>query len=183
MSFTSSHDLKERVREATDLVDLVSRSISLRRQGKFYVGLCPWHDDSRPSLQVNPERQSWKCWVCDIGGDAFSFVMKREGVDFPEALRILADRAGVPLTPGKQRAQPGSPEDKRTLYRALAWAEEQFHRCLIDTMEAEPARAYLAERGISDESIRRFHHGTVHHERNRARTGYCFWRKDASPAN
>ncbi len=160
MSFGSSHDIKEQVRQATDLIDLVSRSIRLRRQGKIYVGLCPWHDDARPSLQVNPQRRTWKCWVCDIGGDAFSFVMKREGVEFPEALRILADRAGIVLTPaGQKRAEPGSPEDKQTLYRAMAWAEEQFHRCLLDTREAAAGRQYLAERGISDESMRRFHLG------------------------
>ncbi|MFW6169600.1 MAG: DNA primase [Planctomycetota bacterium] len=159
MSFASTDDTKERVREATDLVDLVSRSVRLRRQGKLYVGLCPWHDDSRPSLQVNPERQSWKCWVCDVGGDVFSFAMKREGVDFPTALRILADRAGIPLTSSRKQATAGSPDDKQTLFGAVAWAEEQFHRCLLDTMEAQPARAYLGERGISEESIERFHLG------------------------
>ena len=75
-----SLDTKEQVRQAIDIVDLVGHYIQLRRQGRGYVGLCPWHDDSRPSLQVNPERQSWKCWVCDIGGDIFSFIMKVEGI-------------------------------------------------------------------------------------------------------
>ncbi len=160
MSFGSSYDIKEQVRQATDLVDLVSRSIHLRRQGRIYVGLCPWHDDSRPSLQVNPDRQSWKCWVCNIGGDVFSFVMKREGVDFREALRILAERAGIAVSgQGAKKAVPGSPEDKQTLYRAMAWAEEQFHQCLLDSSDAAPARAYLAERGISPESIHRFRLG------------------------
>ena len=160
MSFGSSFDTKEQVRQATDLVDLVSRSIQLRRQGRMYVGLCPWHDDARPSLQVNPDRQTWKCWVCDVGGDVFSFVMKREGVDFPEAIRILADRAGINLSPqGHKKATPGGPDDKQTLYRAMAWAEEQYHRCLLESPEAEPARRYLDERGIQHESILRFHLG------------------------
>ncbi len=160
MSFGSSYDIKEQVRQATDLVDLVSRSIRLRRQGRIYVGLCPWHDDSRPSLQVNPDRQSWKCWVCNIGGDVFSFVMKREGVDFPEALRILAERAGIEVSAhGPKKVAPGSPDDKQTLYRVMAWAEEQFHRCLLDSADAEPARQYLVERGISQDSVRRFHLG------------------------
>ena len=150
MSFGSSYETKEQVRQATDLVDLVSRSIRLRRQGRIYVGLCPWHDDSRPSLQVNPDRQSWKCWVCNVGGDVFSFVMKREGIDFPEALRILAERAGIELSPhGPKKVTPGSPDDKQTLYRVMAWAEEQFHRCLLDSADAEPARQYLIERGIN----------------------------------
>ncbi|MHB8863824.1 MAG: DNA primase, partial [Pirellulaceae bacterium] len=160
MSFGSSFDTKEQVRQATDLVDLVGRSIQLRRQGRMYAGLCPWHDDARPSLQVNPDRQTWKCWVCDVGGDVFSFVMKREGVDFPEALRILAERAGLDLSPqGHRKATPGGPEDKSTLYRAMAWAEEQYHRCLLDAPEAEPAREYLQARGIDSESVERFHLG------------------------
>ncbi len=160
MSFDLSHDIKEQVRQATDLVELVSRSIQLRRQGRNFVGICPWHDDSRPSLQVNPERQSWKCWVCDVGGDVFSFIMKREGVDFPTALRMLAERAGIELSQRRQaKVEPGSPNDKQTLYRAMAWAEQQYHDCLLNAPEAYPAREYLAERGIDDESIKRFHLG------------------------
>lgn len=159
MSFGSSYEIKEQVRQATDLVDLVSRSVNLRRQGRLFVGLCPWHDDSRPSLQVNPDRQFWKCWVCNVGGDVFSFVMKREGVDFPEALRILAERAGITLGSAAPKAAPGSPQDKPTLYRAMAWAEEQYHRCLLDAPDAAPARAYLAERGIDQESVHKFHLG------------------------
>ncbi len=160
MSFDSSYDTKEQVRQATDLVDLVGRSVQLRRQGRMYVGICPWHDDSRPSLQVNPERQSWKCWVCDVGGDIFSFVMKREGVDFPTALRMLAERAGIELSRhAARKTQPGSPEDKPTLYRALAWTEQQMHQCLLHSPEAAPVRAYLQQRGLSDESIHQFQLG------------------------
>ena len=74
MSLTELQDAKEQIRQAVDIVDLVGSYVALRRQGRGYVALCPWHDDSRPSLQVNPERQSFKCWVCDIGGDIFSFL-------------------------------------------------------------------------------------------------------------
>ena len=69
MASRSSFDDKERVRQAIDIVDLVGSYLQLRREGRGFKALCPWHDDSRPSLQVNPERQSFKCWVCDIGGD------------------------------------------------------------------------------------------------------------------
>ena len=107
---TGSFDSKERVKQAIDIVDLVGSHIQLRRQGRNYVGLCPWHDDSRPSLQVNPERQSFKCWVCDIGGDVFSFVMKMEGVEFREALEMLADRAGIAVEKPR-RAQFAVPRE------------------------------------------------------------------------
>lgn len=162
MSFASpdQQDAKERVRQATDIVGLIGSYLPLRRQGRMHVALCPWHDDARPSLQVNSERQSWKCWVCDIGGDVFSFVMKKEGVDFREALQMLAERAGISLTTNPQaKVQPGSPEDKRTLYQALQWAEEQFHRCLLRSPEAEAARRYVVERGLSPASVERFRLG------------------------
>ena len=157
MSFAAHHDLKEQVRQSVDIVDLVGSHLQLRRQGTMYVGLCPWHDDARPSLQVNPQRQSWKCWVCDLGGDVFSFVMQREGVDFREALELLADRAGIALARSSAPAPaPGTPGDKRALYQALAWAESEFHQCLLKSPEAEPARIYLHERQIAAESIERF---------------------------
>jgi DNA primase len=185
----SSYDTKERVRQAVDLVDLVGSVISLRRQGRNFVGLCPWHDDSRPSLQVNPERQSWKCWVCNLGGDVFSFVMQREGVTFPEAMAMLAERARIvleePRRDGGRRSgpqdfsdgpvyaddygiegaaprEPAQPEvaiDKPMLYRAMAWAVGQFHKYLLEAPQAEPARKYLDERGITEESIARWQLG------------------------
>lgn len=151
-------DAKEVVRQATDIVDLVGGYLQLRRQGRGYVALCPWHDDSRPSLQVNPERQSFKCWVCDIGGDVFSFLMKMENLEFREALEQLAERAGVDLAPTQSgpRAEPGSPGDKKTLLAAMAWAEERYHRCLLEARDAQPARDYLTQRGVSTESVERF---------------------------
>src|SRR5208337_3629021 len=114
-----SFDTKERVKQAVDIVDLVGSHIQLRRQGRNFVGLCPWHDDSKPSLQVNPDRQSFKCWVCDIGGDVFSFLMKMEGVEFREALGMLAERAGIAMQPARVEQPAGSPAaiDKQTLYK------------------------------------------------------------------
>jgi len=153
------HDIKERVRQAIDIVELVSGYIPLRREGRNYKGLCPWHDDSRPSLHVNSERQSFKCWVCDIGGDIFSFFMKMEKVEFPEALRMLAERAGISLPTGRVPGGGAEADEKASLYRAMAWAEESFHQCLMKGPEAEPARRYLAERQISAESIRKFRLG------------------------
>ncbi len=154
---THGFDDKERVKQATDIVDLVSNYMQLRRQGSIYVAACPWHDDHRPSLQINPARQSWKCWVCDIGGDVFSFVMKRENVEFRQSLEMLAERAGISLSsrPGP-RTTAGDPNDKPTLYKAMDWAAEQYSACLKSDPAAEPARRYLAARGINDEAIHRF---------------------------
>jgi DNA primase len=133
----------------------------LRRQGAGFTGICPWHDDTKPSLQVNPARQSWKCWVCNIGGDVFSFVMQNEGINFREALEMLADRAGIVLqqTSPQQRATPGSPNDKKTLYAACAWAEQQFRDCLWKSPEGEVARRYFADRAVNEETLKSFHIG------------------------
>jgi len=159
VSFESSFDAKEQVRRAIDIVELVGDYVPLERDGRGYKGLCPWHDDARPSLKVNPERQSFKCWVCDIGGDIFSFFMKMEGLSFPEALAMLAERAGIPLKPsGSGSAGPAS-DEKQLWYRAMAWAEQQYHAALVDSPQGKPALEYLTDRGITPASIHDFHLG------------------------
>ncbi len=158
LSSSSNYDLKEQVRAAIDIVDLVGSYLDLRREGRNYTALCPWHPDSRPSLKVNPDRQSWKCWVCDDGGDIFNFVQKKEGVGFVEALELLAERAGIPFQQGPQAAE-GTAAHKPTLFRVIAWAEQQFHRCLQHDPAAQVARDYLRDRGINEESVRQFHLG------------------------
>ncbi|HEV3020945.1 MAG TPA: DNA primase [Pirellulales bacterium] len=149
---------KEEVKRTIDIVDLVGEYIPLRREGRGDKGLCPWHDDSRPSLQVNPVRQTFRCYVCNIGGDIFSFIEKREGVSFREALVMLAERAGVVLR-GTSGAGAGEADQKRMLYQAAAWAEQQFHECLLRSDDGEVARRYLTSRGITMESARRYHLG------------------------
>ncbi len=162
MSFTFDSDTKERVRAATDIVDLIGNRLELRRQGRNYVALCPWHTDRRPSLQVNPERQIWKCWVCDIGGDAYNFVMQDEGLTFPEALRKLAERAGINIeqpTSGGAAKFRASSDQKAALYKVMNWASELYHRYLLAPDTGAVARKYLEERGISGDSIKKFQIG------------------------
>ena len=97
MDGNSSAEFKELVRSRTDIVQLIGETISLQPQqgGRVYKGLCSFHDDHTPSFTVNPERQSYKCWVCGEGGDCFSFVMKFNGLRFSESLGILSKRAGL----------------------------------------------------------------------------------------
>lgn len=150
-----SVDVKEQVKEAIDIVDLTGSHLSLQRRGRKFVANCPWHDDRRPSLQIDPERQSFKCFVCDIGGDVFSFVMRMENVEFPEALAILAERAGISLKGNRGAPTPQLREDRDV----IAWARGRFYDYLVRDPAAEPARRYLAERGITRESIERFQVG------------------------
>lgn len=157
--FGPDRDLKERIKHANDIVDVVGQYMQLRRQGAHWVGHCLWHEDRRPSLQVNQVRQSWVCWVCNIRGDVFDFVMRKENVEFVEALEILAQRAGIPLTRAQQKIRKGSAQDKQTLYAACNWAEQQFHQLLLKSDGGSLAREYLAERGITQECIDAFQIG------------------------
>lgn len=164
MSSSFDPDTKERVRAATDLVDLVGSRLELRRQGAGYVAKCPWHNDSRPSLQIDPNRQIWKCWVCDIGGDCFSYVMRTDGCSFGEAVQSLAERAGITIET-KRSSRPGGASQKQTadakaeLFKVLRWSENFFHTHLLESPAAAAAREYLAGRGINQHSIEKFHLG------------------------
>ena len=159
MSTGQDFDVKERVKDANNIVDVIGADFQLRRQGSIYVCLCPWHQDTRPSLQVNPARQSFACYVCDIRGDVFDYVMRRDHVEFRDALEFLAERVGIPLRKFQARVKPGSPQDKKSLFKACAWAKQEFHRLLLDSDAAEIVRNYLASRGITDESIEEFEVG------------------------
>ena len=130
--------------------------VPLTQKGRDYVGLCPWHDDTRPSFTVNPVRQSFVCWVCDIRGDVFEFIKRIDGVEFYDALKMLAERANIELRTNKAPVVKGSADDKSTLLKAMAWAEEQYHQCLITNDSAAPVRDYLIERGITQDSIETF---------------------------
>jgi DNA primase len=160
VSTLTLQEAKEQIRQAIDIVELVGSYLPLSRQGARYVARCPWHDDSRPSLQVNQERQSWKCWVCNLGGDVFSFLMQQEGVEFREALEMLAERAGISLrAAAKVPRRQGDPSDKQTLFEALSWAERLFRECLEQSSLALSARDYLMTRGIDEISRQRFQLG------------------------
>ena len=159
LSLSMDFDLKERVRTACDIVEVIGAHLELRPQGRAFVAQCPWHNDKRPSLQVNPQRQTWKCWVCNIGGDVFSYVMQRDGVEFTDALKTLAEKAGIEIKfSGKGKPAVGSPEDKAALQAAVKFAAQAYFEHLESDSSAETqaARAYLASRGIDDESRRRF---------------------------
>ena len=146
----SEHTLAA-IKQAVDIVTLVGESLAVHRAGSKFKALCPFHDDHHPSMELNPDRQSYKCWSCGAGGDIFDFVKEYERVDFPEALRMLADRAGISLDAADSATQGGP--SKGELFEVTAWAEAAFVEAL--TAESE-GRSYLLGRGISAESAERF---------------------------
>lgn len=146
------------VKRRLDIVEVIASYMpELKKAGRNFKAICPFHQEKTPSFYVFPERQSWHCFgACSTGGDAFSFVMKKEGIGFGEAFRILAEKAGVPLTLG--RAEDGETEADK-LKRINEAAAEYYHRLLFQSPGGLKARAYLAHRGIQDESMRRFQLG------------------------
>ncbi len=167
-------EFKELVRSRTDIVQLIGETIALQPQqgGRVFKGLCPFHEDHNPSFTVNPERQTYKCWVCSEGGDCYSFVMKQDAMAFPEALAFLAKRAHLEM-PRSQRRGPTEAPEKPKLYDVLAWAQEEFHNCLLTSSLAERARQYLKSRGFVQSTISRCKFGYSPDDRewlmNRAR--------------
>ncbi len=127
----------------------------MRKAGTSFKGLCPFHGEKTPSFTVTPARETWKCFGCGKGGDVFNFVMEREGIDFPEALRRLAQRAGVEISERSSR------EDARRkrLRDALEAAISFYHRTLTESRHGQPALEYLRSRGFTDASISTFQLG------------------------
>jgi DNA primase len=147
-----------RVQQANDIVDVIGEHVSLKRKGREWLGLCPFHEDHRPSLYVNPDKQIYKCFACGAGGDVLKFVQMREGLTFPQAIERLAERAGIQLQPVRRMTlqEPGQAEqiDPNVLAKANKWAMQFFQDCLNDPEKGKRARDYLAERKISAESIK-----------------------------
>lgn len=150
------------IKHAVDIVALVGEYLPLTRSGSKFKALCPFHADHNPSLELNPDRQSYKCWSCGAGGDVFDFVKEIERVEFPEALRMLADRAGIALdAPSAAEPAPGG-VSKTELLAVHAWAESAFVEALG---RSEAARAYLTSRGVGESSVARFKLGYAPGER------------------
>lgn len=148
---------KRQILDRVDILALVGEFVALKRSGKRWVGLCPFHSEKTPSFSVNPEMGIFKCFGCGKGGDIFSFVQHRENIEFMEAMRFLADRAGISLDEPKVRTTQAGLEDvgRLEIGRACAWAAEFFRSRLISSA-GEQARRYLAQRGFGDEIVERF---------------------------
>ncbi len=150
-------DAKDEIKHRLDIVEVIGQYVRLEKSGQRYKGLCPFHQEKTPSFTVHPEHQFYYCFGCGEHGDVFSFVMQRDGLSFPEAVRRLAKRAGVqiednPLAEKKRRR-------RELLERANEVARDHFRRTLFKHPAAEHARSYIAGRGFSREMIDRFQIG------------------------
>lgn len=139
----------EAIKERIDIVALISESLPLKRAGSHFKAKCPFHEETAASFTVSPTRQTFRCFGCNKGGDIFTWLMEREGMSFPEAVRVLAPRAGVPLTFDR----PERREERERLRATLDLAATFYHRILLETTEGNAPRAYLEGRGLTSETI------------------------------
>ncbi len=151
-------DTVSEIKTRADIVELISLYTTLARSGKSLKGLCPFHSEKHGSFFVYPETQTWHCFgACSTGGDVFSFIMKKEGLTFSEALERLAEKYGITLP---SRYTPSPETDRRAdLYAINAAAAQYFHDLLLSSPAAEKARTYLEKRGVSAKSIADFQLG------------------------
>ncbi len=149
----------EDVKQKTDIADVIGQQVSLKKAGRNLTGLCPFHAEKTPSFFVDSERQSWHCFGCNSGGDVFSFVMRKDSLDFGETLRLLADRAGI-ILPSRPEQDKGK-EERDQLRQLNEAAAQYFHDLLVTSPAAEKARTYLDNRRFAADSVNDF------------RLGYC----------
>jgi DNA primase len=144
----------QQVQEGSDMVDVVSDYVALKKSGRNFVGLCPFHGEKSPSFTVSPDKQLFHCFGCGAGGNLFTFLMKLEGITFPEAVRLLGKRLG--LSPPAEGGHDPRARQRARLQAVLAAAAARLHEQLLTDARAAHARAYLVERQVSDASIDAF---------------------------
>ena len=145
------------IKDKLDVVAVIGEYISLQKTGRNFKGLCPFHGEKTPSFIVSPERQSWHCFGCGTGGDVFSFVMKKDGLEFGEAVHLLADKAGVTLS--QSYGDRARDKENQKLYEINEAAAQYYHHVLVNTPGGQVALTYLEQRGINRKTIDDFQLG------------------------
>jgi DNA primase len=156
-----SDSLRERIRAASDIVDVIGSYIPLKRAGANFTALCPFHKEKTPSFNVNPQKQIFHCFGCHKGGDVFTFVKEYENIGFVDAMRRLADRAKIEM---EFDTAPGAQESrhlKDTLLQIHEQIAQRWQNCLANEAAGQKARDYLAKRGVSEEAIKLFRLGSA----------------------
>src|SRR5438874_1118660 len=150
---------REQIRAANDIVDVIGSYLPLKRSGANFMALCPFHKEKTPSFNVNPHLQIFKCFGCQKGGDVFTFIMEYESVDFPEALKRLADRAKIPLEYERGGAEQQTRHLKDSLLQIHEQITQRWQSALANEASGQIARDYLAKRGVSAEAVKLFRLG------------------------
>ncbi len=150
------NDQVEQIKSKVDIVEIIGEKVQLKKAGRHFKGLCPFHSEKSPSFIVSAERQSFKCFGCQEGGDVISFLQKYDGMSFLEALEMLAKRVGITLTSYRPTSQDAY---KKKLLEIMSLSSEYYHFLLTKHKSGEEAREYLKARGIGSEAINQFYLG------------------------
>ena len=153
-----SEEIIEEVRQANDIIDVISQYIHLKRSGRNYFGLCPFHNEKSPSFSVSPDKQIFHCFGCGVGGNVFTFLMKIEGVNFIEALQMLAERAQIQLPTLSNNVDSIKEELKEKIYQINEFTANYYHQKLY-LPESKIAQEYIKKRKLSNETLKSFRIG------------------------
>ena len=149
-------ELIEEIRMQNDIVDVISGYVKLQRKGSSYFGLCPFHNEKSPSFSVSPSKQMYYCFGCGAGGNVFTFLMEYENFTFPEAVKALADRAGMELPEVEYSEEAKQQRDLKTAVLEVNKMAAKYYYCLLRAPQGAKAMEYLKKRELSDETMRRF---------------------------
>ena len=149
-------DIIEEVRSRNDIVDLISSYVPLKRKGSSYFGLCPFHNEKSPSFSVSRDKQMYYCFGCGAGGNVFTFIMEYENFTFPEAVRYLAERAGMELPEQELSAEAKQQADAKVQLKEMNKMAANYFYILLHSKRGEKGLAYLTKRGITGETIKKF---------------------------
>ena len=161
MAGTIPPAILERVRAASDIVDVIGSCLPLKKAGANFVALCPFHKEKTPSFNVNPHRQIFHCFGCHKGGDVFTFVREYENIGFLDAVRRLADRAKIPLEFDQGPGERQSHHLKDQLLQIHEQIAQRWQNCLLNDAAGQTARDYLARRGVPPEAVKLFRLGAA----------------------
>ena len=151
-----SEDIVEEVRQRSDIVDVISRYVRLTKKGNSYFGLCPFHNEKTGSFSVTPGKQMYYCFGCGAGGNVFTFLMEYENFTFGEAMEVLAERAGVALPKQEYSSAQRAEADRRQRLFEINREAAKYFYVLLKNGRGERALKYFKQRGLSDETIRKF---------------------------
>jgi DNA primase len=162
LAFFIPEDIIETIRNTADIYDVVSESVHLKKTGLHYMGLCPFHSEKTPSFSVNPARGIFHCFGCGVGGNVFSFVMKRDGISFPESVRLLAAKYGIRVPEREMsRTERREESEREALYSVNKMAMEYFKGVLFNGENGKAGREYLKKRGMTGVLAEEFNLGYV----------------------
>ena len=153
-----SDEIIEEVRQTNDIVDIVSQYVRLKRSGRNYFGLCPFHNEKSPSFSVSPDKQIFHCFGCGVGGNVFTFLTKIEGINFVEAVQMLAERSNIQLPTLENKGDSVREELKAKVYKVNEFTAKFYHENLYKP-EAKPAQEYVKKRKLNNETLKSFQIG------------------------